>query len=157
MIAATVLWLSVWAKPWYFKSYFNIALHFSGWSNKREDAKRFGSSIWLSDSCDSYYLTCSIKTTEVVYDFRDFVCSLFPKAILFDFYISQHLEILTRSLQSQWKVNDSQKVDKFTYLGSTLSRVVHIDKEVNARIAKARAAFGRLRGIKVESDLTQSW
>ena len=38
-----------------------------------------------------------------------------------------------------------QMVDKFTYLGSTLSRVVHIDNEVNARIAKANAAFGRLR------------
>ena len=32
-------------------------------------------------------------------------------------------------------------VDKFTYLGSTLSRVVHIDDEVNTRIAKASAAF----------------
>ena len=39
-----------------------------------------------------------------------------------------------------------QVVDKFTYLGSTFSRVVHIDDEVNARIAKASAAFGRLRG-----------
>ena len=39
-----------------------------------------------------------------------------------------------------------QVVDKFTYLGSTLSRVVHIDDEVNARIVKASAAFGRLRG-----------
>ena len=39
-----------------------------------------------------------------------------------------------------------QVVDKFTYLGSTLSRVVHIDDEVNARITKASAAFGRLRG-----------
>ena len=39
-----------------------------------------------------------------------------------------------------------QVVDKFTYLGSTLSRVVHIDDEVNARIAKASAGFGRLRG-----------
>ena len=39
-----------------------------------------------------------------------------------------------------------QVVDKFTYLGSTLSRVVHIDDAVNARIAKASAAFGRLRG-----------
>ena len=39
-----------------------------------------------------------------------------------------------------------QVVDKFTYLGITLSRVVHIDDEVNARIAKASAAFGRLRG-----------
>ena len=50
-------------------------------------------------------------------------------------------------------------VDKFTYLGSTLSRVVHIDDEVNARIAKDSAAFGRLRevfGTEVESDLTQS-
>ena len=37
-------------------------------------------------------------------------------------------------------------VDKFTYLGSTLSRVIHIDDEVNARTAKASAAFGRLRG-----------
>ena len=39
-----------------------------------------------------------------------------------------------------------QVVVKFTYLGSTLHRVVHIDDEVNARIAKAIAAFGRLRG-----------
>ena len=39
-----------------------------------------------------------------------------------------------------------QVVDRFTYLGSALSRVVHIDDEVNARIAKASAAFGRLRG-----------
>ena len=39
-----------------------------------------------------------------------------------------------------------QVVDKFTDLGNTLSRVVHIDNEVNARIAKACAAFGRLRG-----------
>ena len=36
-----------------------------------------------------------------------------------------------------------QVVDKFTYLGSTLSRVVHIDDEVNARISKAS---GRLSG-----------
>ena len=39
-----------------------------------------------------------------------------------------------------------QVVDKFTYLGSTLSRVVHIDDEVIARIVKASAAFCRLRG-----------
>ena len=52
-----------------------------------------------------------------------------------------------------------QVVDKFTYLGSTLSRHVHIENEVNARIAKAGAAFGRLRGSiwdEVESDLTQN-
>ena len=39
-----------------------------------------------------------------------------------------------------------QVVEKFTYLGSVLSGVVHIDDEVNARIAKASEAFGRLRG-----------
>ena len=37
-------------------------------------------------------------------------------------------------------------IDKFTYLGSTLSRVVHINSEVTARIAKACAAFCLLRG-----------
>ena len=53
-----------------------------------------------------------------------------------------------------------QVVDKFTYLGSTLSRVVHIDDEVNGRIAKARAAFGRLRGsvrdrsgVRIDTEL----
>ena len=47
-----------------------------------------------------------------------------------------------------------QVIDKFTYFGSTLSRVVHIDDEVNARIAKASAAFGRLRGsIRDQSEI----
>ena len=36
--------------------------------------------------------------------------------------------------------------ERFTYLWSTLSRVVHIDDEVSARIAKASAEVGRLRG-----------
>ena len=39
-----------------------------------------------------------------------------------------------------------QVAGKFTYLGSTLPRVVHINDEVNARIAKASASFGPLRG-----------
>ena len=50
-------------------------------------------------------------------------------------------------------------VDKFTYLGSTLSGVVHINDEVNARIAKASAIFGRVCGRfgnEVASDLTQN-
>ena len=38
-----------------------------------------------------------------------------------------------------------QVVNKFTYLGGTLSRGVHIDDEVTARTAKARVVFGRLR------------
>ena len=39
-----------------------------------------------------------------------------------------------------------QVVDKFTYHGSTLSEVVHIDDKVNTRIAKGSTAFGQLRG-----------
>ena len=35
--------------------------------------------------------------------------------------------------------------DKFVYIGSTLSRSVNIDEEVSYRIARASAAFGRLR------------
>ena len=51
-------------------------------------------------------------------------------------------------------------VDKFTYVESTLSRAVHTDDEVTARIAKASVAFGRLRanvwernGIKLDTKL----
>ena len=53
-------------------------------------------------------------------------------------------------------------VDKFTYMGSTLSRAVHNDDEdeVTARIAKASVAFGRLcanvwerNGIKLDTKL----
>ena len=53
-----------------------------------------------------------------------------------------------------------QVVDKFNYLGSTLSRAVHIDDEVTARTAKASVAFGRLRtnvwernGIRLDTKL----
>ena len=53
-----------------------------------------------------------------------------------------------------------QVVDKFTYLGSTLSRAVHIDDEVTAKTAKASVAFGRLRtnvwernGIRLDTKL----
>ena len=51
-------------------------------------------------------------------------------------------------------------VDKFTYLGSTLSKNAVIDDEVNARLAKASIAFGRLhknvwnrRGITTETKI----
>ena len=78
------------------------------------------------DSCDNYNLTISIKKTEVVYQ---------PAP-------GKPYKEPTITMKGQ----KLQVVDKFTYLGSTLSRVVHIDDEVNARIAKANAAFCRLRG-----------
>ena len=76
----------------------------------------------ISDSCDSYDLTISIKKTEVVYQPA-------PGKP----YKEPTITVKGQRLQ-------------FTYLGSTLSKAVHIDDEVNARIAKASAAFGRLRG-----------
>ena len=79
-----------------------------------------------SDSCDSYDLTIRITKTEMVYQ---------PAPV-------QPYKEPTITVKGQ----QLQVVDKFTYLGSTLSRVVHIDNEVNARIVKASAAFGRLRG-----------
>ena len=55
-----------------------------------------------------------------------------------------------------------QVVDKFTYLGSILSRAVHDDNEVTARTPKASAALGRLRtnvwernGIKLDTKLKE--
>ena len=80
----------------------------------------------VSDSCDNYGLTISIKKTEVVYQ---------PAP-------GKPYKEPTITVKGQ----RLQVVDKCTYLGSTLSRVVHIDDEVNARIAKASAAFCRLRG-----------
>ena len=80
----------------------------------------------VSDSCDNYDLTVSIKKTEVVY-----------QPVSGKPYNEPTITVKGQRLQV---------VDKFTYLGSTLSRVVHIDDEVNARIAKPSAAFGRLRG-----------
>ena len=78
----------------------------------------------VSDSCDSDDLTISIKKTEVVYQpapgkpYKEPIITV--------------------------KGQRLQMVDKFIYLASTLCRVVHIDDEVNSRIAKASAAFGQL-------------
>ena len=68
----------------------------------------------VSDSCDSYDLTIRIK--KVVYQSTPGTPYKEPTITV----RGQRLQV----------------VDKFTYLGSTLSRVVHIDSEVNARIAK---------------------
>ena len=80
----------------------------------------------VSDSCDSYDLTISIKKTEAVYQ---------PAP-------GKPYKEPTITVKGQ----RLQVVDKFTYFGRTLSRVVHIDDEVNARSAKASVTFGRLRG-----------
>ena len=88
----------------------------------------------VSDSCDSYDLTISIKKTGVVY-----------QPALAKPYKEPTITVKGQRLQV---------VDTFTYLGSTLSRVVHIDDEVNARIAKA--GYVEVFGTEVESDLTQS-
>ena len=80
----------------------------------------------ISYSCDSYDPIISIKKTEVVY-----------QPAPWKPYKEPAIKVKGQGLQV---------VDKFTYLGSTLSRVVHIDDEVNARIVKASAAFGWLRG-----------
>ena len=92
----------------------------------------------VSQSCDSYDLTISTKKTEVVH-----------KPASGKPYNEPTIT-----------VNGQKVVDKFTYLGSTLSRAVHIDDEVTARIAKASVALGRLRanvwernGIKLDTKL----
>ena len=75
-------------------------------------------------SCDSYDLTISIK--KVVYQ----PARRKP-------YKKPNITVNGQRLQV---------LDTFTYLGGTLSRVLHIDDEVNVRIAKASAAFDRLLG-----------
>ena len=62
----------------------------------------------VSDSCDSFDLIVSINKTEVVYQ---------PAP--------------GKPYTSHRKVDDC----KFAYLGSTLSRVVHIIDEANTRVA----------------------
>ena len=90
----------------------------------------------VSDSCDSYVLTISVKKTGGI-------SASTWKALQGAYHHSERSRL--------------QVVNKFTYLGSTLSRVVHIDDKVHARIAKASAAFGRLRRSiwdRSSSDLT---
>ena len=94
----------------------------------------------VSDSWDSYNLTINSKKIEVVYQ---------PAP-------AKPYKEPTITVKGQ----RLQVVDKFTNLRNTLSGVVHIEDEVNARIAKASAAFGRLRvsiwdrsGIRLDTKL----
>ena len=94
----------------------------------------------VSQSCDNYDLTVSTKKTEVV-----------------------HQPAPRKPYNESTITVNGQKlkvVDQFTYFGSTISRAVHIDDEVTARIAKARVEFGRFHanvsGSIMESKLTPS-
>lgn len=69
----------------------------------------------VSESCDKNGLTINIKKAEVV-------CQPAPR--------KPHNEP-TITLKGQLQV-----VDKFTFLGSTLSNAVHMFVEINVRIAK---------------------
>ena len=90
-----------------------------------EIKKRKGAVDRMSKACDNFQLTISTKKTEVVHH---------PAP-------GKPYSEPTITVNGQ----KHQVVDKFTYLGSTLSRAVHIDAEVTARAAKASVAFGRLR------------
>jgi len=94
----------------------------------------------FSEACTDFGLTISIKKTEVLHQPAPGKPYTEPNIII----NGQRLKA----------------VDKFTYLGSTLSRNVVIDDEVDARLAKANSAFGRLsknvwqrRGIKTETKI----
>jgi len=79
----------------------------------------------LSTACDDFGLTISTTKTEVMYQ---------PAP-------GKEYSTPTFTINGQIL----PVVDKFTYLGSTLSRNVHVDEEVANRISKASSAFGRLR------------
>ena len=108
--------------------------------NASSEAKMQRTMDQVSQSCDNYDLTISTKRQRL--------------------YTNQHLE--NRMYEPAITANGQKLkvVDKFTYLGSTLSRAVHTDDEVTTRIAKASVAFGRLRaniwernGIKLDTKL----
>ena len=94
----------------------------------------------FSSACNNFGLTISIKKTEVLHQPA-------PGKT----YVAPTITVNNEELNV---------VDRFTYLGSTLSQAVHIDDEINTRIARASSAFGRLRtnvwerrGIKLQTKL----
>jgi len=94
----------------------------------------------FSKACTDFGLTISTKKTEVLHQpapGRD--------------YVEPNITVNGESLKN---------VDRFTYLGSTLSLNTTIDDEVNTRIARASVAYGRLqssvwkrRGIGLQTKL----
>ena len=111
-----------------------------GLKNASSEAKMQRAMDQVSQSCHNYDLTISTKTTEVVHQ---------PAPV------KPYNEPTITVNGQKLKV-----VDNFIYLGSTLSRAVHIYDEVTVRIANASVAFGRLRanvwernGIKLDTKL----
>ena len=76
-------------------------------------------------ACDHFGLTISTKKTEVIHQ----PAPAMP-------YTEPNITINGQRLTV---------VDKFVYLGSTLLRSINIDEEVAHRLARANAAFGRLK------------
>ena len=94
----------------------------------------------FSTTCSNFDLTISIKKTEVLYQPP-------PGKFVSEPNITVHGSRLNI-------------VQRFTYLGSTLSQNATIDDEVDIRIARASASFGRLskqvwkrRGISIDTKL----
>ncbi|KAJ1151522.1 hypothetical protein NDU88_004302 [Pleurodeles waltl] len=79
----------------------------------------------FSTACKNFSLTISTKKIEVLHIPA-------PQKTYAEPTITTEGEIL-------------KVVDNFTYFGSTLSRSVNIDDEVDTRIAKTSSAFGRLQ------------
>ena len=92
--------------------------------NATSEAGMQSSADIFSEACTNFGLTISTKKTEVMHQPAN------GKP-----YVEPDITINGQRLNV---------VDKFTYLGSTLSRSVTIDEEINSRLAKASAAFGRL-------------
>ena len=101
--------------------------------NAKSEEKMQGAVNRMSKACDNFQLTISTKN-EVVHQ---------PEP-------GKPYSEPTITVNGQ----KLQVVDKFTYLGSTLSRAVHIDNEVTARTAKAD--FAQMSGNEMESDLILS-
>ena len=78
----------------------------------------------FSSACDNFGLTISTKRTEVMFQPA-------PE----NQYHEPQIQVNGQTLQA---------VKTFIYLGSTLSRNVTIDAEINSRISEASSAFGRL-------------
>lgn len=83
------------------------------------------STTLFSEACKNFGLTISLKKTEV----------LFQPAPGHP-YTDAEIKIDNQTLTP---------CEKFTYLGSTLSKLATIDEEVSLRISRASVSFGRLR------------